>query len=76
MQKVVGSNPISRFRKRRKFEVFVLGRQDPLPRPETLDPPVVPCEPAPPTSQPDPERFAQVAPSYGIEIVGPGQALD
>ncbi len=39
-------------------------------------PRVVAGEPAPPPSQPDPEEFARIAASYGIEIVGPPPALD
>jgi quercetin dioxygenase-like cupin family protein len=38
--------------------------------------PVVPGEPAPPPSAPDPEEFARIAASYGIEIVGPPPRLD
>lgn len=33
-------------------------------------PSVVPGEPAPSPSEPDPEEFARIAASYGIEIVG------
>jgi quercetin dioxygenase-like cupin family protein len=39
-------------------------------------PRVVPGEPAPAPSQPDPEEFARIAASYGIEVVGPPPALD
>jgi quercetin dioxygenase-like cupin family protein len=39
-------------------------------------PPVVPGEPPPPPTQPDPAEFARVAAKYGIEIVGPPPALD
>jgi hypothetical protein len=39
-------------------------------------PRVVPGEPAPPPSEPDPEEFARIAASYGIEIVGPPPTLD
>jgi quercetin dioxygenase-like cupin family protein len=39
-------------------------------------PGVVPGEPAPPPSAPDPEEFARIAASYGIEIVGPPPTLD
>ena len=39
-------------------------------------PRVVPGEPAPPASAPDPEEFARMAASYGIEIVGPPPTLD
>lgn len=38
-------------------------------------PRVVPHEPAPPASEPDPEEFARIAASYGIEIVGPPPTL-
>jgi quercetin dioxygenase-like cupin family protein len=37
---------------------------------------VVPGEPAPPPSRPDPEEFARIAATYGIEIVGPPPTLD
>jgi quercetin dioxygenase-like cupin family protein len=36
----------------------------------------VPREPAPPPSKPNPEDFARIAASYGIEIVGPPPTLD
>ena len=39
-------------------------------------PRVVRGEPAPPPSEPDPEEFARIAASYGIEIVGPPPTLD
>ena len=39
-------------------------------------PSVVPREPAPAPSEPDPEEFARIAASYGIEIVGPPPTLD
>jgi quercetin dioxygenase-like cupin family protein len=39
-------------------------------------PSVVPGEPAPSPSEPDPEKFARIAASYGIEIVGPPRTLD
>ena len=39
-------------------------------------PSVVPGEPAPSPSEPDPEEFARIAASYGIEIVGPPPTLD
>jgi quercetin dioxygenase-like cupin family protein len=39
-------------------------------------PRVVPGEPAPPPSEPDPEEFARIAAHYGIEIVGPPPTLD
>jgi quercetin dioxygenase-like cupin family protein len=39
-------------------------------------PRVVPGEPAPPPSEPDPEEFARIAARYGIEIVGPPPTLD
>ena len=39
-------------------------------------PPVLPGEPAPPPSAPDPEEFARTAARYGIEIVDPPPALD
>lgn len=42
----------------------------------TVAPNVVPGEPAPSPSQPDPEEFARIAASYGIEIVGPPPTLD
>jgi hypothetical protein len=39
-------------------------------------PHVVLGEPAPPAREPDPEEFARIASSYGIEIVGPPPMLD
>jgi quercetin dioxygenase-like cupin family protein len=39
-------------------------------------PAVVPGEPPPPPTQPDPAEFARIAANYGIEIVGPPPALD
>ena len=39
-------------------------------------PSVVPGEPAPSPSQPDPQEFARIAASYGIDIVGPPPTLD
>jgi mannose-6-phosphate isomerase-like protein (cupin superfamily) len=39
-------------------------------------PRVVPGEPAPAPRMPDPEEFARIAASYGIEIVGPPPTLD
>jgi quercetin dioxygenase-like cupin family protein len=39
-------------------------------------PRVVPGASAPPPSAPDPEEFARIAGSYGIEIVGPPPTLD
>jgi mannose-6-phosphate isomerase-like protein (cupin superfamily) len=39
-------------------------------------PRVVPGEAAPPPSESDPEEFARIAASYGIEIVGPPPTLD
>lgn len=39
-------------------------------------PPVVDGEPSPSSSEPDPEEFARIAASYGIEIVGPPPTLD
>jgi quercetin dioxygenase-like cupin family protein len=39
-------------------------------------PNVVPGEPAPPPSEPDPEEFTRIAASYGIEIIGPPPTLD
>lgn len=41
-----------------------------------IAPRVVPGESAPPPSEPDPEEFARIASSYGIEIVGPPPTLD
>lgn len=41
-----------------------------------IAPPVVPGEPAPSPRQPDPEEFARIAASYGIEIIGPPPTLD
>jgi quercetin dioxygenase-like cupin family protein len=38
-------------------------------------PPVVPGEPAPPPTQPDPAEFARIAANHGIEIVGPPPTL-
>jgi hypothetical protein len=37
---------------------------------------VVPGKPAPPPSEPDPEAFARLAGTYGIEIVGPPPTLE
>jgi quercetin dioxygenase-like cupin family protein len=37
---------------------------------------VVPCESEPLPSEPDPDEFARIASSYGIEIVGPPPTLD
>ena len=37
--------------------------------------PVVPGEPAPAASYPDPEEFARAAASWGVEIVGPPPTL-
>jgi len=39
-------------------------------------PRVVPDEPAPSPTEPDPGEFARIAASYGIEIVGPPPTLD
>jgi quercetin dioxygenase-like cupin family protein len=39
-------------------------------------PRVVPGEPAPAPREPDPEEFARIAASYGIELVGPPPTLD
>ena len=39
-------------------------------------PSVVPGESGPSPSEPDPEEFARIAASYGIEIVGPPATLD
>jgi quercetin dioxygenase-like cupin family protein len=39
-------------------------------------PRVMPGEPAPSPSEPDPAEFARIAASYGIEIVGPPPTLD
>jgi hypothetical protein len=39
-------------------------------------PRIVQGEPAPAPSEPDPEDFARIAASYGIEIVGPPPTLD
>lgn len=39
-------------------------------------PRLVPGEPAPAPSQPDPEEFARIAANHGIEIVGPPPTLD
>ena len=39
-------------------------------------PHVVPGEPAPPASPPDPGEFARIAATYGIEILGPPPTLD
>ena len=39
-------------------------------------PSVVPGEPVPSPSEPDPEEFARIAASYGIEILGPPPTLD
>jgi quercetin dioxygenase-like cupin family protein len=39
-------------------------------------PRLVPGDPTPPPSEPDPEEFARIAASYGIEIVGPPPTLD
>jgi len=39
-------------------------------------PRTVPGEPAPPPRAPDPEEFARIAASYGIEIIGPPPMLD
>jgi quercetin dioxygenase-like cupin family protein len=41
-----------------------------------IAPRVVPGESAPLPSEPDPEEFARIASSYGIEIVGPPPTLD
>lgn len=38
-------------------------------------PPVVPGEPPPSPTQPDPAEFARIAANYGIEIVGPPPGL-
>jgi Cupin domain len=38
-------------------------------------PAVVPGEPAPSPCQPDPDEFARIAASYGIEVVGPPPTL-
>ena len=39
-------------------------------------PHVVPGEPPPPPTRPDPDAFGRLAASYGIEIVGPPPVLD
>jgi mannose-6-phosphate isomerase-like protein (cupin superfamily) len=39
-------------------------------------PPVIPGDPPPPPTQPDPAEFARIAAKYRIEIVGPPPALD
>jgi hypothetical protein len=38
--------------------------------------PVVPGQPAPAASYPDPEEFARTAAARGVEIVGPPLALE